>query len=111
MTTVWPSLSPSTCATSLAMASVLPRGHLTFSPIDDDDHPIPPVVISEADIAQANAGLFPGILKVAARKLLTQMTVLADVRRPQVMIESESFVLGADKINLLDDNDVQRPPS
>ena len=37
--------------------------------------------------------------------------VLADVRRPQVMIESESFVLGADKINLLDDNDVQRPPS
>ena len=55
--------------------------------------------------------MMPGILKVAARKLLTQMTVLADVRRPQVMIESESFVLGADKINLLDDNDVQRPPS
>lgn len=35
------------------MASVLPRGHLTFSPIDDQEQPIPPVVISEADIAHA----------------------------------------------------------
>lgn len=53
--------------------------------------------------------MMPGILKVAARKLLTQTTMVADTRRPQVMIESESFVVGHDKISLLDDDDVRRP--
>ncbi len=48
--------------------------------------------------------MMPGLLRIAARKLLTQLTMVADARRPRVMIESESFVVGSDEINLMDPN-------
>ena len=53
--------------------------------------------------------MMPGILRISARKLLTQMTMVADTRRPQVMIESESFVAGADSISLMEDPDEPSP--
>lgn len=40
------------------------------------------------------------ILRVSARKLLTQATMIADARRPQVYIESDSWAEGNESINL-----------
>lgn len=45
------------------------------------------------------------ILRIAARKLLTQTMMIADTRRPQVYIESESFVDGNDSISLVEEDD------
>ena len=45
------------------------------------------------------------ILRMAARKLLTQTTMLVDSRRPSVQIESESFVDGNDTISLMEEDD------
>lgn len=54
--------------------------------------------------------MMQSILRNSARKLLTQTTMIADARRPQIMIESESFVDGHSTISMMDDPDVQRPP-
>lgn len=40
------------------------------------------------------------ILRVSARKLLTQATMIADARRPQVYIESDSWAEGNERINM-----------
>lgn len=48
--------------------------------------------------------LLRGALRSTARKLLTQAVMLADVRRPQVYIESESFAEGTEKISLTEDD-------
>jgi len=51
-------------------------------------------------------GMMRNILRMSARKLLTQTTMIADARRPQVMIESESFVDGHESISIMEDDDV-----
>jgi hypothetical protein len=47
--------------------------------------------------------LIRGALRSTARKLLTQAVMIADVRRPQVYIESDSFAEGNEKISLSED--------